>query len=133
MHDLDDDGLISLVAGTVKQAERDAKNGDADASSFLAWIRNETEAQAARFADFDRRLDALHNGHTATPATKPKAEPATPSPFEGIDARALDAMGVSTAWAGMTAEQIAELDRKQAHRDRAARMGVDWRFLPEED
>ena len=61
------------------------------------------------------------------------AAPAAPavSPFENMSAQQLDALGVSPAWAGMDAEQLASMERQQRRRDIAGRLGVDVRFLPE--
>lgn len=123
-----EESAFDLLAGVAKQAQWDMAKGDPkvakDAAEFLAeW--------QAKFDDLERRADALINGKVA-PKAQPAPEPA-PSPFEGLTPERLDAWGVSTAWAGMTSAQMAELERKQAHRDRAARLGVDPRFLPEEN
>ena len=129
MHEIDDDGLIELVKGVVVQSERDAKHGDTDASDFLTWLRGQQQELDAAYKRIDERL-ARMNGTTSAASAPQPAQPA-PSPFENLTARQLDARGVSTAWAGMTAEQLAELERNQAHRDRAARLGVDYRYLPQ--
>ena len=131
MNEIDDNGLVELVRGTVVQAERDAKRGDADAGDFLEWLRGQQAELDAAYARIDERI-ARMNGETPAPRPQAKPEPA-PSPFEHMTAEQLDALGLSTQWAGMTAHQLAELDRKQAHRDRASALGVDWRYLPQED
>lgn len=66
-------------------------------------------------------------------AEKAPAAPAASavSPFENMSAQQLDALGVSPAWAGMDAEQLASMERQQRRRDIAGRLGVSAEFLPE--
>lgn len=52
-------------------------------------------------------------------------------PLENMSAEMLDRLGVSQAWAGKSAEQLAEMERQQRRRDLAVRLGVDVRYLPE--
>ena len=58
--------------------------------------------------------------------------PAAPAhPLVGMTPEKLDALGLSQAWAGKSAEWFAEMERQQRRRDIAGRLGVDVRFLPE--
>ena len=131
MQDLDDDGLVNLVKGVVVTAERDAKHGDTDAGDFLAWLRGQQAELDAAYKRIDERL-ARMNGTTSAASAPQPAQPA-PSPFEGLDAARLDALGVSVQWANMSAADLAALERKQAHIDRAGRLGVDPRYLPQQE
>ena len=92
----------------------------------------QTDSLLRDFEELNERADRLLQA-TQPDAPRRQAAPPAPvtSPFEGMDAARLDALGVSPAWANMTGAQLAELERKQAHRDRAAALGVDWRYLPE--
>lgn len=77
-------------------------------------------------AEMERREAAAT---VPTELSAPQAPAA--SPFENMSAQQLDALGVSPAWAGMDAEQLASMERQQRRRDIAGRLGVSAEFLPE--
>ncbi len=52
------------------------------------------------------------------------------SPFDGLSAERLSALGVSPAWAGVTTEQLAEMQRLERRRAIASRLGVAAEYLP---
>lgn len=91
----------------------------------------QTDSLLRDFEELNERTERLLQA-TQPDAPRRQAAPApVTSPFEDMSAARLDALGVSTQWANMSGAQLAELERKQAHRDRAAALGVDWRYLPE--
>lgn len=130
--ELDENGVFDLLNGVVRRAQMDAQRGNpknaADAAAFLTDLAGDDGDKMPQwYHDMRKWVDGFDARHA------PKAQPApapAPSPFAELDARQLDAMGVSTQWAGMTSTQMDELARKQAHRDRAAALGVDPRYLP---
>ena len=77
----------------------------------------------------DAQLATVHTSGPKRGGSGADAE--QPSPFEGLSAERLSALGVSEAWAGLSAAQLAEMERPQRRRDIAGRLGVDVRFLPE--
>ena len=124
--EIDDDGMVKLMRGAIVQAQRDAKNGDPEAEIFLRYMMQGVDMSN----DWEERQLAQVDT-TGPKRTALVAESA--SPFEGMDAAKLDALGVSTQWAGKTAAELDEMARQQAHRDRAGRLGVDYRYLPMEE
>ena len=128
---IDDDGLVQLLRGAIVQAERDAKDGDQEAMIFLQYMKGEHMSNGDTMTDdwVNRQLAQVDTTGPRRAATVTESA----SPFEAMSVERLDAMGVSTAWAGMTSDQLAEMERNQAHRARADRLGVDYRYLPMED
>lgn len=112
---------------------------DSQIEELLTMAQDKTDSTQAeddllrKWEELNERADRLLQA-TQPDAPRRQAAPPAPvtSPFEGMTAERLDALGVSPAWAGMTGAQLAELERKQAHRDRAAALGVDWRYLPQD-
>ena len=123
---IDDDGLVQLLRGAIVQAERDAKDGDPEAEIFLKYMMTGADMSNDWVEQQLAQVDTTGPRRTATVTE-------SASPFEAMSVERLDAMGVSTAWAGMTSDQLAEMERNQAHRARADRLGVDYRYLPMED
>ena len=128
---IDDDGLVQLLRGAIVQAERDAKDGDQEAMIFLQYMKGEHMSNGDTMTDdwVNRQLAQVDTTGPRRTATVTESA----SPFEGMDAAKLDALGVSTQWAGKTAAELDEMARQQAHRDRAGRLGVDYRYLPMEE
>lgn len=158
---IDEDGAEALLVAVVRQASRDLRRRNVKekdrrtAQELLQFLGVSDEAIAEvsgmdvvdeaqpvaedwqalqdRLDELDRRAEVL--ARTGKPEARPAqaAPPALPpSPFEGMTAERLDALGVSRQWANMTAQQLDELSRRQAHRDRAAALGVLPEYLPEE-
>ena len=125
MHDLDDDGLVNLVAGTVKLAERDAKHGDTDAGDFLAWLRGQQQQLDEAHARIEARLDAM-NGNGKTPA-KSKPEPAyVPTADDLVQ------LGLNPSMHRKTAAELAHAERLDQARATLAALGLNPKRYSEE-
>lgn len=124
--EIDDDGMVKLMRGAIVQAQRDAKNGDPEAKIFLQYMMTGADMSNDWVERQLAQVDMTGPKRTALAAE-------SSSPFETMSPEKLDALGVSPQWAGKTAADMAEMARQQAHRDRAARLGVDPRYLPMEE
>ena len=142
MTELDDTGVYELLGGVVRRAQQDAKRGKpevaADAAEFLTDLAGDAADQMPDwYHDMKRRVDALdallQNGTAPAPKAKPEPAPLTADEI-AENARRLTDLGISPEWAAIQADPVkmAEQQRRQAHRDRAARLGVDPRYLPED-
>lgn len=145
---IDEDGMYQLLNATVKRAKLDVTNGNgkhaADAAEFLTDLAGDAadkmpdwyhamKKQLDGMDELARRADALLNGKPA-PKAAPKAAPAPAAlTREEIqeNARRLTDLGISPQWAAVQADpvKLAEHERLQARKDRADRLGVDWRYL----
>ena len=112
---------------------------DEQIEELLTMAQDKTDSTQAeddllrKWEELSKRADSLLES-AQTDVLRRQAAPPAPvtSPFEGMDAARLDAVGVSTQWANMTAEQYAELQRRQAHAARAAALGVLPEYLPQD-
>lgn len=108
---IDDQGTFNLLMGVVRQAQRDAKRGDAEAQAMLAYLRGDSTPDAPAsvapdaaqwLAELDPRGDELGQRLGFNPAMLRAQRAAQPS------------------------------GRDKRRRDFADRVGVDYRYLPDD-